>query len=160
MTNHYALFTTNEVIKLGDHQYGGAYGDMHVQEAGLFEFYVRGQRQGRMDYVIEDVQPARGDDMNVFYRNKKTDPFIYLGRAVKFEIIQQHPNIGQHVAVDSMALYKITGVKQEGISVCPWKLPGDSGGGCAKRAALASLGHEWNQVFPQSSMQCFYRWRT
>lgn len=160
MTTGHALFVTNEIITLGGQQYGGAYGDMHVQGGGVFEFYVRGQRLGRMDYVIESVNLAHGDTLDIFYRIKSSQPFLHLGQAIKFEIIRQHLHIGHVVPIGDMAFYRIVGIKQEGIIVCPWQLNGDTGPGCAKRAAVATLGHQWNQVFPQTFMQCFYRWST
>lgn len=113
-----------------------------INEHGDLYVTIRGQRQGRMDYLIDDAI-KNGKCVYIFSRYKTTDNFIYRGVGEFTHKYDRTVSVGINAnKIEELSEYNFF-IKNKNIINCV--IPRNklyNGSGCLKKACLSFIGHK------------------
>ena len=138
-----AIFITNEIITSDGDNYGGIFNDRLARDIHNQDLYidVRGQWQGRRDYIV-DNSIINGDDIHIFSRNKKTDTFVYWGIAEFVYKDNRRAQVGiKPTTVQELAFFHFIIKNSDIVNELIPRNQLFEGPGCLKKACLLRIGH-------------------
>jgi hypothetical protein len=150
-----AIFITKEIIQTNGEDYGGIFKDRVARDIHTQDLYVdvRGQWQGRRDYVVDNAI-QNDQNIHIFTRNKSKDNFTYWGLAKFVYKDNRTAQVGvRGTTVRDLAYFHFVINNTDIVNQEIPRNPLYVGGGCLKKACLDHIGH--NNPAGAAISQCF-----
>lgn len=151
---HVGIFMTKQKMTFDGCSHGGSdhYGDdISPNVYGGMVVTVYGQNAGASDKIVE-VAVENNKSICIFWREKLTDYYTYLGVASSGEVVRRSFLMGG-TRVTMMCQFVIGDVQSRVLS---YRIPGDRKPGCYKRGALVEMGYDLERTFPKNYQCSFF----